>query len=175
MGSDVGLKHFAVLHLNRRGGIWLYIFWLGSGVTKVVQDGLMIPQRCTLGLMLCVSKTKRLLLHPSCQRLIAGGLLDDRKRTRGVVRTRGAILMLLMYLPCARKRSRANGFAPQLDLAGAYRAGNRSRGQACTVLDCMACVSGLIFLDKQTNVLVLGCSLLDPFLGLFAGLYNSIR
>lgn len=26
MGYHVGLQHIAILHINRRGGIWLYLF-----------------------------------------------------------------------------------------------------------------------------------------------------
>lgn len=53
MVQYVGLQHITVLHIDRRGGIWLYP-WAGSGVIMVVWDGLNDTSTCTLGLMLLV-------------------------------------------------------------------------------------------------------------------------
>lgn len=78
MGSHVCLQHIKVLHIDRRGGIWLYIFCLEAELPRWFTAVLYDTSTCTLGLMLCVLKDKAFAFAPLLSRLdLGGGALWD--------------------------------------------------------------------------------------------------
>lgn len=157
--QHVGLQHIPVLHIDRRSGIWLCL-GLEVELPWVIWDGLNDTSTCTLGLMLSVFERRSVsFLRTSCHGLIAkegrsclsGNALMDWVRTLG----RCSCSCIFHVLGTGRG---LNGFAPQLDLNGAYRAGNRSRGQACTVLRFRVLFLRFHFLGQVDQYhFVLGC------------------